>query len=58
MSKDLDFCQLQKMYLTNMESNLLDTATKTGLDALQIASKKVAHKASEATGESKSLIKF
>ena len=30
---------------------LLDTATKTGLDALKTASKKVVHKAAEATGE-------
>ena len=29
----------------------LDTATKTGLDGLQTASKKVVHKAAEATGE-------
>ena len=30
---------------------LLDTATKTGLDALKTASKKLVHKAAEATGE-------
>ena len=30
---------------------LLDIATKTGLDALKIAPKKVVHKAAEATGE-------
>ena len=30
---------------------VLDTATKTGLDALKTASKKVAHKATAATGE-------
>ena len=30
---------------------LLDTATKTGLDALKSASKKVVHKAAEAIGE-------
>ena len=30
---------------------LLDTVTKTGLDALRTTSKKVAHKAAEATGE-------
>ena len=30
---------------------LLDTATKTGIDALKTASKKVAHKAPEVTGE-------
>ena len=31
--------------------HLMDTATITGLDALKIASKKVAQKAAEATGE-------
>ena len=30
---------------------LLHTATKTGLDALKTATKKVAHKAAKATGE-------
>ena len=30
---------------------LLDVATKTGLDALKTASKKEVHKADEATGE-------
>ena len=30
---------------------LLDTATKPGLDALKTASKNVAHKAAEVTGE-------
>ena len=40
---------------------LLDTATKTGLDALITAFKKVVHKAAEAAGEfieTKSLIKL
>ena len=31
--------------------NILDTATKTGLGAAKIVSKKVAHKKTEATGE-------
>ena len=30
---------------------LLDTATKTGLDALKVASKKVVHKPAESAGE-------
>ena len=30
--------------------NLLNTATKTGLDALKTTTKKVAHEAAEATG--------
>ena len=33
------------------EKQLLDTATKTKLDAPKTASKKVVHKAAEATGE-------
>ena len=33
------------------EKQLLDTATKTGVDALKTASEKVVHKAAEATGE-------
>ena len=40
---------------TNLSNNyrkkLFDAATKTGLDALKITSKKVTHKAAEATGE-------
>ena len=34
-----------------MDKNLLDTAAKTGLDALKTATKRVVHKAAKATGE-------
>ena len=47
MSNDMDLCHFQEICLTNME--LLDTAGKTGLDALKTASKKVVRKAAEAT---------
>ena len=36
-----------------MWEKVLDTATKTGLDTLKTASKKVVHKAAEATFEFK-----
>ena len=32
----MDFCHLQEIYLTNMDKELLDTATKIGLNALKI----------------------
>ena len=44
MSKDMDFYHLQEICLTNM-----DTADKTRQDALKKASKKVLHKAIEAS---------
>ena len=34
-----------------MEKKLMDTATKTGIDAAKIASKRVAQKTAEATGD-------
>ena len=36
--KDMDFCHLREIYL-NMEKKLMNTDTKTGLDALKTASK-------------------
>ena len=50
MSKVVDFFDLQEIYPTNMEK-ILDSATKTGLDAAKTASKKVVHKTVEATEE-------
>ena len=44
MLKDMDFCH-------SPEWKFLDTATKARLDVLKPATKKVAHKAAEATGE-------
>ena len=51
MSKDMNFCHSQGIYQTNMEKKLLNAPTKTGLDPLKTASKRVVHKAAEATGE-------
>ena len=42
----MDFCHLREIYL-NMEKKLMNTDTKTGLDALKTASKQVFHKAAE-----------
>ena len=50
MSKDMDFV-IQKITNTNTGKKLLDNATKTRLDALKTASKKVVHKTTEATRE-------
>ena len=46
----MDFCHLQEISDTYGKA-LLDTATKTGLDATKSAFKKVAHKTAEATAE-------
>ena len=43
------FCHLQEIYLTNTEKKLLDTTTKTGLDTLKIASKKLVKQTPKAT---------
>ena len=40
MSKYMDFYQLQEIFLTNAEKKLLNTTTKTGLNAQKTASKK------------------
>ena len=45
------FVSFARIVSSKYGKQLLDTATKTGLDALRIASKKVVHKASEASGE-------
>ena len=49
--KNVDFCNLRKIYQTNIEKKLFDTATKTRPDDLKSAFKKVVDKAAEATGE-------
>ena len=43
------FCHLQEIYLTNTEKKFLDTTTKTGLDTLKIASKKLVQQTAKAT---------
>ena len=50
MYKDMAFCHLQENLEINMEKKLMDTATKTGLDAAKTASKRVVQKPIEATG--------
>ena len=47
----MNFCHLQGIFSTTIGKTLLNTATKTGLDALEIASEKAFHKTVEATGE-------
>ena len=51
MCKDMAFCHLFKSLEINMEKKLMDTATKTGIDAAKTASKKVVQKTAEATGD-------
>ena len=46
----MNFCYFQKICPKNVGKKLLHTATKTGIDAAKISSKKVVHKATEATG--------
>ena len=53
MPKDMDFCHSWEIYLTTTEKKSLNTTTKTGRDALKAVSKKVVHKAAEATGKFK-----
>ena len=48
MLKVIAFCHLLKKVLINMVK-LMDTATKTGMDAAKIASKRVVQKIAEAT---------
>ena len=53
------FLSFMKNLPNKYGTQLLDTATKTGVDALKTSSKKVVHKTGEATGdliETKSLI--
>ena len=41
MYKDMDFCHLQENLEINMEKKLMDTATKTVVNATKTASKRV-----------------
>ena len=45
------FCHLPENLVINMEKKLIDTATKTGIDAAKVASKRVVQKTAEATGD-------
>ena len=51
MLKDMAFCHLLENLVINMEKKLMDTATKTGINAAKIASKRVDQKTAEATGD-------
>ena len=51
MSKDVDLRHLPRNQSDNYQKQLLDTATKTGPNALKAGSKKVVHKAAEVTDE-------
>ena len=51
MYKDMASCHLQKQLEINMEKKLMDTPTKTGLNAAKTASKRVVQQTAEATGD-------
>ena len=51
MLKNMAFCHLPENLVINMEKKLIDTATKTGIDAAKTASKRVVQKTAEATGD-------
>ena len=51
MWKDMDFCSLEGIYLTQVKDNYWTLLRKTELYALKTVTKKVAHKAAEAMGE-------
>ena len=51
MLKVMVFCHLLKILVINMVKKLMDTATKTGVDAAKTASKRVVQKTAEATGD-------
>ena len=48
--KDMTFCHLQENLGINMVNELMDTATKTGIDAAKTTLKRVVQKTAEATG--------
>ena len=45
------FCHLQQNLVINMVKKLMDTLTKTGIDAANTASKRVVQKIAEATAD-------
>ena len=47
----MDFCHYARNLSERYGKRLLDTATKTGLNTLKTASKKLVHKVVEAAGE-------
>ena len=51
MLKAMVFCYLEENLVINMIKKLMDTATKTGIDAAKTTSKRVVQKTAEATGD-------
>ena len=51
MLKDMAFYHSQQNLVINMVKKLMDTATKTGIDAPKTASKRVVQKTAGATGD-------
>ena len=51
MLKVMAFYYLQKKFGNKYGKNVMDTATKTGIDAAKTASKRVVQKTAEATGD-------
>ena len=49
LNKVMAFCHLLENLEINMGKNLMDTTTKTGIDAAKTASKRVVQKTAEAT---------
>ena len=49
--KGYSFLSFPKKFGNKYGKKLMDTATKTGMDAAKIASKRVVQKAAEATGD-------
>ena len=49
MLKDMSFCYLQENLVINMVKKLMDTATKTGIDAAKTPSKRVVQKTAKVT---------
>ena len=49
MLKDTAFCHLLENMVINMVKKLMDTATKTGIDAAETSSKRVVQKTAETT---------
>ena len=51
MLKAMVFCHLQKILVINMVKKIMDTTTKTEMDAAKMASKREVQKTAEATGD-------
>ena len=51
MFKAMAFCYLLENLEINMEKKLMDTATKTGINAAKTTSERVVQKAAEAAGD-------